>query len=89
MEFSKWWVNEFKTIKFPSHGTVFDYCIDRESKKFAPWTEKVPTFKLDPELPLQVNIWMHSISLTLLMKKCKYNTCLAQRHYRVAVTFHY
>lgn len=54
VEFSKWWVNEFKTIKFPSQGTIFDYYIDPESKKFMPWTDKVPTFELDPDVPLQV-----------------------------------
>ncbi|XP_066519150.1 dynein axonemal heavy chain 17-like isoform X2 [Hoplias malabaricus] len=55
VEFSKWWVSEFKSIKFPSQGTVFDYFIDRESKKFMPWTEKVPTFILDPDVPLQAS----------------------------------
>lgn len=54
VEFSKWWVTEFKTIKFPSAGTVFDYQIDRETKKFMPWTDTVPKFELDPEVPLQV-----------------------------------
>ena len=54
VEFSKWWVTEFKTIKFPSAGTVFDYFIDSETKKFVPWTEKVPKFELDSEMPLQV-----------------------------------
>ena len=54
VEFSKWWVTEFKTIKFPSAGTVFDYFIDSETKKFVPWTEKVPKFELDSEIPLQV-----------------------------------
>lgn len=54
LEFSKWWVNEFKTVKFPSQGTVFDYCIDPGTKKFTPWSEKVPSFELDPEVPLQV-----------------------------------
>uniref|UniRef100_UPI0035900BF2 dynein axonemal heavy chain 17-like n=1 Tax=Myxine glutinosa TaxID=7769 RepID=UPI0035900BF2 len=53
VEFSKWWVNEFKAVKFPSQGTVFDYCIDRESKKFVSWTDRVPKFQLDPDLPLQ------------------------------------
>ncbi|XP_030631015.1 dynein heavy chain 17, axonemal-like [Chanos chanos] len=56
VEFSKWWVNEFKTIKFPSSGTVFDYYIDRESKKFTPWTETVPKFELNPDLPLQASL---------------------------------
>uniref|UniRef100_H2ZKB3 AAA+ ATPase domain-containing protein n=1 Tax=Ciona savignyi TaxID=51511 RepID=H2ZKB3_CIOSA len=53
VEFSKWWTTEFKTVKFPSAGTVFDYCIDSETKKFLPWSESVPAFELDPELPLQ------------------------------------
>lgn len=54
MEFSKWWINEFKTIKFPSQGTIFDYYLDPDTKKFLPWTDKVPSFELDPDVPLQV-----------------------------------
>ncbi|CAH1795230.1 unnamed protein product [Owenia fusiformis] len=53
VEFTKWWITEFKTVKFPSTGTVFDYFIDPETKKFEPWTKKVPSFELDPDLPLQ------------------------------------
>ncbi|XP_059610636.1 dynein beta chain, ciliary isoform X2 [Phlebotomus argentipes] len=53
IEFSKWWVNEFKSVKFPTGGTVFDYYIDTETKQFTVWTEKVPKFELDPDLPLQ------------------------------------
>ncbi|XP_039357485.1 dynein heavy chain 17, axonemal isoform X14 [Mauremys reevesii] len=56
VEFSKWWVNEFKTIKFPSQGTIFDYYIDPESKKFMLWNDKVPTFELDPDVPLQASV---------------------------------
>jgi dynein heavy chain len=54
VEFTKWWITEFKTIKFPSQGTVFDYYIDPETKKFEPWSKIVPKFELDPDLPLQV-----------------------------------
>ncbi|KAM7382161.1 hypothetical protein PAMA_012837 [Pampus argenteus] len=53
VEFSKWWVAEFKTIKFPSQGTVFDYYIDPESKKFEPWSKMVPKFVMDADTPLQ------------------------------------
>ncbi|XP_049809049.1 dynein beta chain, ciliary [Schistocerca nitens] len=53
VEFTKWWVNEFKSVKFPAQGTVFDYYIDSESKTFVPWTEKLPRFILDPDIPLQ------------------------------------
>ncbi|XP_030610318.1 dynein axonemal heavy chain 9 isoform X3 [Archocentrus centrarchus] len=53
VEFSKWWVTEFKTIKFPSQGTVFDYYIDPKSKKFEPWSKMVPKFEMDTDTPLQ------------------------------------
>lgn len=53
-EFTKWWVNEFKSVKFPATGHVFNYFIDPESKRFIPWTEKVPKFELEPDIPLQV-----------------------------------
>uniref|UniRef100_A0A8C5D1B4 Dynein heavy chain 9, axonemal n=1 Tax=Gadus morhua TaxID=8049 RepID=A0A8C5D1B4_GADMO len=53
VEFSKWWVTEFKTVKFPSQGTVFDYYIDPETKKFEPWSKIVPKFEMDTDLPLQ------------------------------------
>lgn len=53
-EFSKWFCNEFKQIKFPSTGNVFGFFIDPETKKFLPWAEKVESFELDPDIPLQV-----------------------------------
>ncbi|KAL0819776.1 hypothetical protein ABMA28_007817 [Loxostege sticticalis] len=52
-EFSKWFCNEFKQIKFPSTGNVFSFFIDPETKKFLPWSEKIESFELDPDLPLQ------------------------------------
>nr|XP_049704637.1 dynein beta chain, ciliary-like [Helicoverpa armigera] len=52
-EFSKWFCNEFKQIKFPSTGNVFSFFIDPETKKFLPWSERVETFMLDPDIPLQ------------------------------------
>lgn len=54
VEFSKWWQQEFKSIKFPPTGTVFDYCIDVEAQTFVPWDTKVPKFDLEPDVPLQV-----------------------------------
>lgn len=53
VEFTKWWVNEFKTVKFPLQGTVFDYYIDDETKQFVSWSEKLGRFELDPDVPLQ------------------------------------
>lgn len=53
VDFSKWFQSEFKYVKFPPEGTVFDYYIAGEEKKLTPWVEMVPKFDLDPDLPLQ------------------------------------
>ncbi|KAM7035687.1 dynein axonemal heavy chain 17 [Acridotheres tristis] len=55
-QFSKWWLTEFKTIKFPNQGTIFDYYIHPEKKTFNPWDERVPEFELDPDVPLQAAV---------------------------------
>jgi len=60
VEFTKWWTTEFKTIKFPAQGNVFDYYIDSETHKFEPWTKMVEKFNLDPDLPLQVSFYFVS-----------------------------
>lgn len=53
VEFSKWFMNEFKTVKFPACGTVFDYYIDQDTKQMVPWTERLPKFEMDSDTPLQ------------------------------------
>lgn len=54
MEFSRWWIKEMRTVKFPSQGTVFDYFIDPDTKKFTLWSEKIPSIEMEPDVPLQV-----------------------------------
>ena len=53
-DFTRWWLTELKSVKFPTAGTLFDYYIDPETRKFEPWTRKVPKFEFDPDQPLQV-----------------------------------
>ncbi|NXK90148.1 DYH17 protein, partial [Formicarius rufipectus] len=74
-QFSKWWLTDFKTIKFPNQGTIFDYYIDPETRTFKHWDERVPQFELDPEVPLQAAV-VHTTEtirlryfLDLLMEK--------------------
>uniref|UniRef100_A0A8C9NDF6 Dynein axonemal heavy chain 17 n=1 Tax=Serinus canaria TaxID=9135 RepID=A0A8C9NDF6_SERCA len=55
-QFSKWWLSEFKAIKFPNQGTVFDYYIHPQTKTFNLWDERVPEFELDPDIPLQAAV---------------------------------
>lgn len=53
--FSKWWQAEFKTVKFPATGTVFDYFLQRAADGhliWVSWTTVVPSYTYDPELPL-------------------------------------
>ncbi|XP_011494831.1 PREDICTED: dynein beta chain, ciliary-like [Ceratosolen solmsi marchali] len=52
-EFSKWWVTEFKVVKFPSGSNIFNYFIDQKTKKLLLWEEIVGKFELDPDTPLQ------------------------------------
>jgi len=51
-EFSKWWVTEFKTVTFPKSGTVYDWYIDPQQKKWCPWADKIPNFEYNPEEPV-------------------------------------
>lgn len=61
-EFSRWWSKEMRAVKFPSQGTVFDYFIDSETRKFTPWSEKMVPFELEPDVPLQVCVKYHHLS---------------------------
>ncbi|KAI9142914.1 dynein heavy chain and region D6 of dynein motor-domain-containing protein [Paraphysoderma sedebokerense] len=63
VEFSKWWNGEFKTIKFPPTGSVFDYFVDHETKRFLPWSDRIPTFEFDPDVPLQ-SVLVHTPETT-------------------------
>lgn len=53
-EFNKFWVNEFKTIRLPGDGNIFNFYIDPVSREFRPWSDLVAKFELDPDVPLQV-----------------------------------
>ncbi|ETE63288.1 Dynein heavy chain 11, axonemal, partial [Ophiophagus hannah] len=77
-EFSQWWLKEMKSVKFPSHGTIFDYYLDPKTKKFFSWNDKISSFVMDPETPFQgirfakleclkhphdlVRLWLHESS---------------------------
>uniref|UniRef100_A0A672ZPD5 Dynein, axonemal, heavy chain 11 n=1 Tax=Sphaeramia orbicularis TaxID=375764 RepID=A0A672ZPD5_9TELE len=53
VEFSQWWIKEMKTVKLPAQGTVFDYYLDPQTRRFLPWTDTVPVFEMDTSTPLQ------------------------------------
>merc|ERR1719482_1552234 len=49
-QFSNWWKNEMKTIKFPSKGTVFDYFV--EGSRMEEWSTIVETIEYSSETPM-------------------------------------
>ncbi|XP_032902051.1 dynein heavy chain 11, axonemal [Amblyraja radiata] len=53
VKFSQWWYKEMKAVKLPSQGTVFDYYLDPETKKFSPWSENLAAFEMEADNPLQ------------------------------------
>ncbi|ODM96613.1 Dynein beta chain, ciliary [Orchesella cincta] len=55
-DFSKWFQQEFKFVKFPQGVPYLIFYIDNETKRLVPWSEKVPKFELDPDIPLQATI---------------------------------
>ncbi|XP_076454452.1 dynein beta chain, ciliary-like [Babylonia areolata] len=63
VEFTKWFLTDMKSVKFPATGTLFDYFIDPETHKWEPWTKKVPNFNFDPEEPLQATL-VHTMETT-------------------------
>ncbi|KAG7460462.1 dynein heavy chain 11, axonemal [Solea senegalensis] len=53
VEFSYWWTKEMNTVKLPAQGTVFDYYLDPQSRRFLPWSDTVPPFEMETYTPLQ------------------------------------
>lgn len=53
-EFSSFFKNEFKGVKFPSKGSVFDYFvqIDQNSFSMQEWKSVVETIEYDPSVPM-------------------------------------
>ncbi|CAI6344273.1 unnamed protein product [Macrosiphum euphorbiae] len=64
VEFSKWWLTDFKTIKISSSGSVFNYFIDPE--QFFPWLEDlVSSFEFNPDTRLQQTL-VNTIDTTII-----------------------
>lgn len=53
MEFSRFWINEFPTVKFTENSNVFDYFVDPKTRKLRMWKEIVPDYIFDADIPLQ------------------------------------
>merc|ERR1719261_1131866 len=67
-QFSNWWKNEMKTIKFPSKGTVFDYYV--KESRLDEWASIVETIEYSSETPMgEVTVPnTENVSMQTLMK---------------------
>ncbi|CAG9313552.1 unnamed protein product [Blepharisma stoltei] len=54
--FSNWWKQKWKTIKFPGKGTIFDYFVNYESSKFEEWGEQVKPYEFDSSTQKMNNV---------------------------------
>lgn len=62
-EFHKWWIAEFKDIRFPSSGIIFDFYLNLGTMKFELWSQFEDDFEFDPDVPLHVSIFSQNIKL--------------------------
>jgi dynein heavy chain len=52
-EFSNWWKDKWKTIKYPSRGGVFDYYVDIKNSKLEEWGKMLDKeYKVDTTKPI-------------------------------------
>ena len=73
-DFSNWWKDKWKVIKFPGKGTVFDYYVDTENSKLEGW-EKMTTSDIISTIDTSKSIanytipTVDTISASFLMKQ--------------------
>mmetsp|Transcript_13737 Transcript_13737/g.31794 ORF Transcript_13737/g.31794 Transcript_13737/m.31794 type:complete len:4493 (-) Transcript_13737:49-13527(-) len=64
--FSKWWADEWKVVRFPDGGSVFDFVVDPDTGKFLHWDTKVPSYQYNPDT-LFGNIFIDTVETVRLM----------------------
>jgi dynein heavy chain len=46
--FSRWWIDTWKSVSFPARGDVFDFYVERRKQDFVSWSEQVSAVHFDP-----------------------------------------
>jgi len=73
-EFSNWWKSEYKTVRFPSKGTVFDYYVDIENSTLEDWSKMttidvISTIDTSKSIPSYTIPTVNTISASYLLKQ--------------------
>lgn len=73
-EFSNWWKSEYKVVRFPGKGTVFDYFVDIENSTLEDWNKMttadvISTIDTSKSIPSYTIPTVNTISFSYLMKQ--------------------
>jgi dynein heavy chain len=73
-EFSNWWKAEYKIVRFPGKGTVFDYYVDIENSTLEDWgkmstSDIISTIDTSKSIPSYTIPTVNTISFSFLMKQ--------------------
>ncbi|KAK3254170.1 Dynein beta chain, flagellar outer arm [Cymbomonas tetramitiformis] len=66
LQFSKWWVSEWKNVAYPEKGLVFDFYVDEKQIMMVPWSEKVETFQYQDDINNFGNLFVSTVETTRL-----------------------
>eukprot|EP00232_Nephroselmis_pyriformis_P019075 CAMPEP_0182900652 /NCGR_PEP_ID=MMETSP0034_2-20130328/28990_1 /TAXON_ID=156128 /ORGANISM="Nephroselmis pyriformis, Strain CCMP717" /LENGTH=4527 /DNA_ID=CAMNT_0025034901 /DNA_START=131 /DNA_END=13711 /DNA_ORIENTATION=+ len=81
--FSKWWVSEWKSVKFPDQGVVFDYYVDEQQVLMVPWEDRVQSYAYSNDLTNFANIFVPTVESTRLTYFL--DSLVENRHYLMFV----
>jgi dynein heavy chain len=73
-EFSNWWKTEYKIVRFPGKGTVFDYYVDIEQSTLEDWSKMsssdiISTIDTSKAIPNYTIPTVNTISASYLMRQ--------------------
>ena len=51
-KFNRWWRSEWRPIKFPDSGQVFDYFADVETARYCPWSDVTEEAEYSGDVPM-------------------------------------
>lgn len=73
-DFSNWWKDKYKTIKFPTKDTVFDYYVDLDASKLEEWAvqvkeQKVPDIDTSKAIPNYTIPTSDTVSIQYFMQQ--------------------
>ena len=65
IDFSKYFKKQFDNLVFPTGLSVFDVWVDPVSGEYVSWKDRVPSFDLDTDVPLQASLVHNSETIRI------------------------